>query len=90
MNVRRPAGELTLDYEALRGQATGQLPTRTPRGLALFLAEGCAAWTQAWMPLPPAPAANRPAVSDRQPPIAPGGEVVQLLAEMALRCHRRW
>ena len=90
MNVRRPAGELTAAYEALRAQATGQLPASTPRGLMLFLSEGCVAWTQAWTPLAPPPTTDRPVKSDRQPPLGIGGEVVHLLAEMALSCQRRW
>jgi hypothetical protein len=77
-------------YEALRAQATGLLSATTPRGLTLFLAEGCAAWMHAWTPLAPPPTTDRPATSDRQPPIVCGGEVVQLLAEMALRCQTRW
>jgi hypothetical protein len=44
MTIPQPAGQLTLAYEAMRAQATGQLPTVTPRGLALFLAEGFPAW----------------------------------------------
>jgi hypothetical protein len=90
VTVRRPAGELTLAYEALRAQATGRLPASTPRGLTLFLTEGCAAWALAWTPLAPPPTTDRPATRDRQPPMGIGGEVVQLLAEMALSCQRRW
>ena len=88
MNVRLPAGDLTLSYEALRAQATGQLPASTPRGLALFLTQGCPAWMQAWMPVASAPSTERQTPSDREPPIRV--EVVQLLTEMALSCQKRW
>ena len=88
MNVRLPAGDLTLGYEALRAQATGQLPATTPRGLALFLTQGCPAWMQAWLPVASAPCRERQAASDRQTPVRV--EVVQLLTEMALSCQKRW
>lgn len=90
MNVLRPAGELTLAYEALRAQAAGQLPASTPRGLALFLAAGCPSWMHAWQPLT-APARIIPAAPHQvEPPARLGGEVVQVLTEMALGWHRRW
>jgi hypothetical protein len=82
-------GELALAYEALRAQATGELPAITPRGLALFLAAGFPEWMRAWAPLAPtvpkAPAATHP----RESPVSLGGEVVQLLTEMAWSCQRR-
>ena len=92
MNQGQSAGELTLAYEALRAQATGGLPAVTPRGLALFLTAGFPAWINAWTPLAPmlTPTAARPVASDRQPAADLGGEVVQLLAEMALSCQKRW
>lgn len=87
MNERvRPDG-MTLGYEALRAQATGDLPAVTPRGLTLFLAAGSPAWMKAWAPLTPATPAPR---ADREVRIGLGGEVVQLLTEMALGCRRRW
>jgi hypothetical protein len=90
VNVRRDAGELTLAYEALRAQATGELPATTPRGLALFLAEGLPTWMQAWTPVASTPTTARPTAREHPPPTGVGGEVVKLLAEMALRCQRRW
>ncbi len=53
MKVLQAAGDVTLAYEALRAQATGELPAVTPRGLALFLAAGFPDWMNAWTPLAP-------------------------------------
>ena len=90
MIVVQSAGELTLAYEALRAQATGQLPAVTPRGLALFLAAGFPDWMKAWSPLAPAvPKAPSLAPPDGNHRSAPGNEVVQVLTEMALGCQRR-
>ena len=90
MRVVRPAAELTLAYEALRAQATGGLPSSTPRGLALFVAAECATWLHAWQPL----AAAIPKTSATSKPVeSPAGsrtEVVQVLTEMALACQKRW
>ena len=86
-------GELEQAYEALRAQATGQLPATTPRGLALFLAGGLPTWLAAWMTPALAPVAVRPA-----PPVAvpkPGlasvsTELVMVLTEMVLGGQRRY
>jgi hypothetical protein len=89
MIVHQSAGDLTPAYEALRAQATGQLPAVTPRGLALFLAAGFPDWMKAWSPL----AAAMPTVpavrARREPPVVAGNDVVRLLTEMALGCQRR-
>lgn len=90
MNAPERPEELARAYEALRAQATGQLPAATPRGLALFLAAGLPAWMKAWAPLtPPAPTTPRPR-GDGEVPVGLDGEVVRLLTEMALGCQRRW
>ena len=90
MTALKPASQLTLAYEALRAQATGELPAVTPRGLALFLAEGLPAWMNTWRPLvvagPTTPAASR----HQQRPVGPDTEMVHLLTEMALACQRGW
>lgn len=87
MNAHERPDELGRGYEALRAQATGELPAVTPRGLALFLSAGFPTWMKAWAPLtPPAP----PPPARREARISLGGEVVQLLTEMALGCQRRW
>ena len=89
MKVMHSAGQLTLGYEALRAQATGELPAATPRGLAVFLAEGFPAWIGTWKTLvmngPRAASASR----NQHPAVGVRSEMVQLLAEMALRCQMR-
>ncbi len=89
MKVLQVAGELTLAYEALRAQATDELPAVTPRGLALFLTAGFPDWMRAWTPLAPAVPKTLGAPRPGEPPVGLGGEVVQLLTEMALGCQRR-
>lgn len=80
-------GQLALAYEALRAQATGELPSVTPRGLALFLAQGFPSWMNRWKPTAIEP---RPSVAAhrQQPPVGPEREIVQLLTEMALGCQK--
>jgi hypothetical protein len=85
----QPADVLTLAYEALRAQAVGALPASTPRGLALLLTAGLPAWMTAWKPFAPAVATTASVPHDRQPSADVGGDVVQLLAEMALGRERR-
>lgn len=82
--------DLAQAYEALRAQALGQTPAITPRGLALFLRVGLAAWMPACAPLgstiPPTRASDgRP----RMPLVELDAELVRILAEMALGSHRR-
>jgi len=90
VSAPRPPGDLMCGYEALRAQATGELPAVTPRGLAVFMAAGFPAWMTAWAPLtPPAPTRSSPG-GDREVQVSLGGEVVRLLTEMALGCQRRW
>jgi hypothetical protein len=82
--------EMERGYEALRAQATGELPAVTPRGLTLFLTAGFPAWMKAWTPLTaPVPRTPMPRV-DRDVRANLGVEVVQLLTEMALGCRRGW
>ncbi len=90
MNAPQRPDELARGYEALRAQATGELPAVTPRGLAMFLAAGFPAWMKAWAPLTPlAPTPPAPR-GEREVRASLGVEVVRLLTEMALGCQRRW
>ncbi|MBO0701316.1 MAG: hypothetical protein J2P38_00150 [Candidatus Dormibacteraeota bacterium] len=87
MNESACAGDLTAAYEALRAQATGQLPSTTPRGLALCLSAGLPVWMKAWTPLAPqSPPAAPP--SDVGASVHAAAEVVRLLTEMALACQQ--
>jgi hypothetical protein len=90
VNQRGQPDEMTRGYEALRAQATGELPAVTPRGLALFLAGGFPAWMKAWAPLTPTVPMTPARRNDREVVASLGREVVQLLTEMALGCRRRW
>jgi len=90
MNVLQSTVQLTLAYEALRAQATGHLPATTPRGLALFLMAGFPDWMKAWTPLAPVVPKSPAAPHRREPVVGLGGDVVQLLTEMALGCQRKW
>lgn len=89
MSISAPAAALEQSYESLRAQAVGEIPTHTPRGLAVFLSGGMCAWMYACAPLPP----STPMPSGRDGPgrnIAPmGAELVQLLAEMVLSSRLR-
>jgi hypothetical protein len=88
VNVLQPTRQLTHAYEALRAQATGQLPATT-RGLALFLAAGFPDWMKAWTPLAPVVPKTPDAPHHRKSAVGLGGDVVQLLTEMALGCQRK-
>ena len=91
MKITAAASDLTQGYEALRAQAVGEIPTMTPRGLAVFMGRGLPSWMCACMPT------GRPAPTST--PVARSGQVngltslsvelVRLLTEMALNSHRR-
>jgi hypothetical protein len=75
--------DLSAGYEALRAQAVGGLPTDSPRGRALLLTEGVPAWIGAWAAPSAAPVPPGSAVG-RSGPGGMSGEIVRILAEMAL------
>lgn len=87
MNEPADAATLTNGYEALRAQATGQMPATTPRGLGLCLSAGLPAWMKAWAPLTPRPAPTVPAPAQATSSHV-AREVVSLLTEMALACRQ--
>lgn len=78
---------LTKGYEALRAFALGQgTEDPTPRGLAVFLRKGMAAWMGAWIRLEPSPW-DAPRSWERSGgPLS--GEVALVLAGMALADRR--
>lgn len=92
MREPAPRPELVQWYEDLRGQATGQIPAATPRGLSLLLNSGLPAWIAACpsvMPVPEPPTA--PAVREVPAHSLAGlsAELVSILTEMALGGLRR-
>lgn len=91
MTIYAPAAELEHSYESLRAQALGEIPTQTPRGLAVFLGRGMCAWMYACAPLPPSTPMSTGRDSSGHDIALVGAELVQLLAEMVLsgrlRCY---
>lgn len=83
---------LTKGYEALRAFALGQgTEDPTPRGLAVFLRKGMAAWMGAWIRLEPSGPWDAPRSweSARERSGGPlSGEVALVLAGMALADRR--
>jgi len=72
----------TLREEVLAGRGRGH-------GLALLLREGMAAWIRAWSRAAgPAPVASRPPRAEPSLPAGVRGEVVSVLAGMALAICR--
>ena len=90
MNAPERPDALARAYEALRAQATGEMPSATPRGLALLLAPGLPAWMKAWAPLTPPSLAVPVPGGHCGVAVGFGGDVARLLTEMALSCQRRW
>lgn len=89
MSCRRPQ-EMALAYETLRAAATSKSYMGDPVGKALVLAAGLPGWLWAWEPLQPVIAAPASSLSSRHDiPLGLGGDVVQLLTEMALACTTR-
>jgi hypothetical protein len=70
-------------YERLRACALGGEPDGWRLGLALLERGGVAAWARAWQTTAPAPS-SRPAPAVEPPSDA--GELVGVLASMALAC----
>jgi hypothetical protein len=69
-------------YERLRACALGGEPDGGRLGLALLECRGVAAWARVWQQTAPSAAPARPAL---EPP-AGAGELVGVLASMALAC----
>lgn len=71
-------------YERLRGCALAGEPDGYRFGLALLERRGVAAWARAWRQTAPAPSAAPAAAAAETP--AGAGELVAVLAAMALAC----
>ncbi|MDA8283925.1 MAG: hypothetical protein M0Z42_11695 [Actinomycetota bacterium] len=73
-------------YEQLRALALGGGSPGAALGTGLLVGRGMAAWAAAWRALPPSRPAPGPAPGPVSGPLAPGAEVVSVLASMALAC----
>ena len=82
MTIVAPAAELKQSYEALRAQAAGEIPSFTPRGLAVFLGRGMSAWMCACPPRPPTSPASTENIDAGLAGVS--GELVRLLTAMVL------
>ncbi len=81
-----PIAELARAYEAVRAQAIGGPAESGPRGLALILDSGLAAWIKAWSSLAHtevATLARATSAFDRK-----SAELASVLADMALASRR--
>jgi hypothetical protein len=89
MTITACAGDLAQGYEALRAQAQGAVPGVNPRGRAVLVGAGLAAWMSALPPSarPRPPRAERPDRAGHQNGQSP--ELVRLLAEMVLASQAR-
>jgi hypothetical protein len=80
------AGRGDLDrYEQLRGQALAGGPGCSRLGLALLQHRGVTAWTRAWQNTAPA-SSGPPTLAARAGASVGDGEIVSVLASMALAC----
>jgi len=81
---------MTNEYEAMRSQVTGCTACTTPRGLALFMRRGLAAWLKMCSSLPrPAARSDASRPGDGPSPLSHSLELASLLADMAMK-HGRW
>jgi hypothetical protein len=72
-------------YEQLRERALAGAPGSASLGLALLQHRGVTAWTHAWRTTAPAPPVPAPLAAPVGGPVAEG-EIVSVLASMALAC----
>jgi biotin-(acetyl-CoA carboxylase) ligase len=72
-------------YEQLRGQALAGAPAGSRLGLALLQHRGVSAWTRAWQTTAPGPTVSATLATRASAPVAEG-EIVSVLASMALAC----
>jgi hypothetical protein len=83
--------DLEQGYEALRAQAVGEIPSVTPRGLALFLRAGLPTWMSACAPVTPPTLMTRSSTDGSQERrlSSLSTDLVRVLTEMALGSRRR-
>lgn len=83
-----PIAELARAYEAVRAQAIGRPAESSPRGLALILDAGLAAWIRAWSPLAHADVAIIAPARATSAFDSQSAELASVLTEMALASRR--
>lgn len=84
-----PVADLARAYEAVRAQAIGQPTEASPRGLALILDAGLAAWIMAWSPVASAEVAKVASAPATSALVGESAELASVLTEMALASRRR-
>jgi hypothetical protein len=87
VNGSESVADFVSAYEALRAQATGEIPAITPRGLSLFLGSGLPTWMKTWAAIAP-PKHHIPVRTEAPISAAPTGDLIRVLTEMALGCER--
>jgi hypothetical protein len=90
VSVTASAEDLERGYEALRAGALGAIPVVRPRGLAVLRRAGIAAWMRALPPAVPGRRRERSAPDGTTALAEPAGELVSILAEMALGARWGW
>jgi len=81
--------ELERQYEALRAQALGEVPTAGARGLAVLRRAGLVAWMRACPPEVPSLRQEPSGCGLGAPFAGMHGELASVLTEMALGAGRR-
>jgi len=82
------AGEIERAYEAVRAQANGMVPQIAPRGLALILDAGVAAWISSWSSLTRTETATLAPARVTSAFDPERAELASVLTEMALASRR--
>jgi len=91
VTITASADDLTLGYEALRAEAVGEPVVIGPRGRAVLLRGGLVAWMRALPPTAPAPRPGRsPIDAPAMTSAGMRGELISVIAGMALGAGRRW
>ena len=92
MRITAAAADLAHGYEALRAQAVGEIPTATPRGLAVLIHGGLPSWMRAFAPTSqPRPSKAQLSCTGRALGLTSlNVELVGLLTDMALSSQRKY
>lgn len=83
-----PVADIARAYEAVRAQATGGPTQDGPRGLALILDVGLAAWIRTWSSFIRSEVAAMPPARSISAVDPESAELARVLTEMALAARR--